>query len=87
MATATQRQSAAEPYGWPALESVEENLRAARRVVDTARHAAEGAVNETELNIRRYPLQAVGAAVVVGVMVGGLFGFGAGWFARTARHG
>jgi ElaB/YqjD/DUF883 family membrane-anchored ribosome-binding protein len=63
------------------MESVEENLRQARRAVNTARHAAEDAVAEAELNIRRHPLQVVGAAAVVG----GLFGFGAGWFARTRR--
>jgi ElaB/YqjD/DUF883 family membrane-anchored ribosome-binding protein len=67
------------------MESVEENLRQARQVVDTARHVAGDAVNESELNIRRHPLQAVGAAVAVGVVIGGLFGFGAGWFARTRR--
>ena len=67
------------------MPSVEENLRQTRRVVNTARHAVEDAVNEAELNIRRHPLQAVGAAVVVGVVVGVAFGFGAGWFSRTRR--
>jgi ElaB/YqjD/DUF883 family membrane-anchored ribosome-binding protein len=67
------------------MESVGENLRQARRVVNTTRHAAEDAITEAELNVRRHPLQAVGGAVVVGAVVGGLLGFGAGWFARTRR--
>jgi ElaB/YqjD/DUF883 family membrane-anchored ribosome-binding protein len=89
MRTTAQAERTTEPCRWPTIESVEENLRQARRVVNTARHAAEGAAGEAELNIRRYPLQAVGAAIVVGVVVGSAFGFGVGWFARTRRsaHG
>ena len=85
MATATQSERATEPRHWPTIESVEENLREARRVVDIARHVAGDAVAETELHIRRHPLHAVGAAVVVGAVIGGLLGFGAGWLARTRR--
>jgi ElaB/YqjD/DUF883 family membrane-anchored ribosome-binding protein len=70
---------------WPTMESVHENLRQARHVVDMARHAAADAVNEAELNIRRHPLHAVGTAAAVGVVIGGLFGLGVGWFAGTRR--
>jgi ElaB/YqjD/DUF883 family membrane-anchored ribosome-binding protein len=83
MATAFER--AAEAVGRPAMESVEENLRQARRVVNTARHAAEDVATDAALNIRRHPFAAVGAAVVVGAVAGGLLGFGAAWFARTRR--
>ena len=85
MATAAQVERTIGPCRWPTMASVEENLRQARRVVDTARHAAKEAGSEVELNIRRHPLQAAGAAVVFGVIAGGLIGFGAGWFARSRR--
>jgi len=85
MATTTHAQRATEACRWPTMESVEENLRQARRVVDTARHAAEQAVTDTELNIRRFPLQAVGAATVAGMIAGVLVGFGAGWLAGSRR--
>jgi hypothetical protein len=67
------------------MESVEENLRQARRVVNATRHAAEDAATEAALRIRRHPLTAVGAAVVAGAIAGGLIGFGAAWFARSRR--
>ena len=85
MATATQSARTTEPCRWPTMESVDENLRQARRVVNTARHVAEDVVAEAELTIRRHPLQSVGAAAAVGAIVGGLIGFGAVWFARTRR--
>ena len=85
MASTIRAERTTEPTRWPTMESVEENLRQARRVVDTARHAAAAAASEAESNIRRHPLRAVGAAGVLGVIGGGLIGFGAGWFARTRR--
>lgn len=85
MATATQSERAIESCRWPTMESVEEDLRRARRVVNTARHAAEDAVAEAALNVRRHPLQSVGGAAVIGAIVGGVLGFGAGRFARTRR--
>jgi ElaB/YqjD/DUF883 family membrane-anchored ribosome-binding protein len=85
MAITTQAQRTIEPPRWPTIESVEENLRQTRRLAKTARHAAEDAVGEAALKVRRHPLQAVGAAVAVGIAVGGVFGFGAGWFARARR--
>jgi ElaB/YqjD/DUF883 family membrane-anchored ribosome-binding protein len=83
MAAVSER--ATEPCRWPTAESVEESVRQARRVVNATRHAAEDAVSEAALNIRRHPLTAVGAAVVVGAIAGGLIGFGAAWFARNRR--
>ena len=82
MPTANHAERVTEPCRWPTMDAVEENLRQARRVVTTARHAAEDAVTEAALNIRRHPLQAVGAAVVAGAVAGALAGFSAGWFAR-----
>ena len=85
MATVNHAEPSTEPCRWPTMEAVEENVRQARRVVNTARHAAEDAVTEAALKVRRHPLQAVGAAVVVGAVTGALIGFGAGWFARRRR--
>jgi len=64
------------------MESVEENLRQARQVIERARHAAQHAVADAELNVRRNPFFAVGAGAIAGVVVGGLLGFGVGWFTR-----
>jgi hypothetical protein len=52
-------------------------------VATTARHAAEDAVAEAALNIRRHPLRTVAGAAIVAGVAGLLVGFGAGWFART----
>lgn len=85
MATATQSEKASGPCGWPKLDSVEENLRQARRVVNDARHAAEDAIEEAALQVRRHPLPVVGAAIVVGAVAGAVVGFCAGRVSRTGR--
>lgn len=82
MAATIQAERTTEPRTWPTIESVEENLRQARRAVNTARHAAEDAASEAALKIRRHPLRAVGAAVTFGMIVGGLVGLGAAAFWR-----
>jgi ElaB/YqjD/DUF883 family membrane-anchored ribosome-binding protein len=83
MATATETDRPADACRWPTGEAFEENLREVRRVAATARHAAEDAVAEAALNIRRHPLRAVATAAAVGGIAGALAGFGAGWFARA----
>ena len=84
MATATRTEC--ETVGrWPAREALEENLREVRRAASTARHAAEDAVAQTALNIRRHPLRSVAGAAAVAGAAGMLLGFGVGWFARTRR--
>jgi ElaB/YqjD/DUF883 family membrane-anchored ribosome-binding protein len=85
MATVTDAERTTEACRWPAAHAFEENLREARRAVTTVRHAAEDAIAEGELKIRRHPLRAVGAAVVAGAVGGALVGFGAGWFALRRR--
>lgn len=85
MATANRLERATETCEWPGVEAIEENLRDVRRAATAARHAAEDTVAETALQIRRHPLRAVGAALVGGVGVGALAGFGAGWIARARR--
>ena len=83
MTTATHGKTAAgEVCRWPAMPSVEENLRQARQVVEHVRRAAGTAVTEAELTIRREPLRAFGTAILAGAFCGGLCGFGAGWLAH-----
>ena len=83
MAPVSHPERKAEPCAWPAAEVFEENLREARRAVTSARHAAEDAVAEAALTIRRNPWRAVGAAVVIGAAGGAVAGFGAARLART----
>jgi ElaB/YqjD/DUF883 family membrane-anchored ribosome-binding protein len=85
MATATQAERVTDPGRWPTREALEENLREVRRVATTTRHAAEDAVADAALKIRRQPLRAVTGAAVVAGIAGMLVGFGAGWFARARR--
>ena len=82
MATAIQTERASESGRWPTGESLEEGLRAVRHAATTARYAAEDAVGEAALNIRRHPLRAVAGAAVLAGLAGVVIGFGAGWFAR-----
>ena len=72
--------------GWPTSESMQENLREVRRVVSTARRAAEGVAADAAEEVQRHPLRSIGTAVVAGAIVGSLVGFGVAWFARTPRR-
>jgi ElaB/YqjD/DUF883 family membrane-anchored ribosome-binding protein len=74
-----------EPCAWPTREAFEETVREARRVATTARRAAEDAVAQAELTIRRHPLRAVSGAAGVAALAGALAGFGAGWLSRARR--
>lgn len=85
MAT-VQPERAIEPCGWPTREEVAEKLRAARRVVTTARHSAEDLTADTVSTVRRHPLRSMGAAVMTGAVFGSAFGFFAGFFMRPRRR-
>lgn len=85
MFTATETRTAGERCRWPSMESIEENVRQARQVIENARRTAASAMAEAELEVRREPLRAFGAAMMAGVMCGAVCGFGAGWFARGGR--
>jgi ElaB/YqjD/DUF883 family membrane-anchored ribosome-binding protein len=82
MATVNFAEEGTDACRWPTREAVDENLRQARRAVNTARYAAEDAVAQTLLNIRRQPLQAVGAAAAAGAVAGAMIGFGVGWWTQ-----
>ncbi|MBF8301541.1 MAG: hypothetical protein HW394_1911 [Acidobacteria bacterium] len=70
----------------PTLETVERNVRQARRAVVHARHAVEDCVSETGLQVRRHPLGAVASAAGAGVFAGCLIGLALGWRASSARR-
>jgi ElaB/YqjD/DUF883 family membrane-anchored ribosome-binding protein len=63
----------------PALESLEDTVRQARRAVAQGRHAAEDVVAETTQQVRHHPLSAVALAAGAGALVGCIFGFTFGW--------
>jgi ElaB/YqjD/DUF883 family membrane-anchored ribosome-binding protein len=66
----------------PALESLDENVREARRALTHGRHAAEDLAAATVLQVRRHPLTAIALAGTVGAMAGCLMGFVFGWGVR-----
>lgn len=67
----------------PALESLEQNLRDARRAMAHGRRAAEDFVDEATLRIRRHPLSSTALAVTAGMLAGCIMGFALG---RQAGH-
>lgn len=57
------------------LEALEMNARKARRAVARSRHAAEDAVADASLGVRRHPIGAVALAAGVGAFTGYMMGF------------
>ena len=80
--TGEMRKTLGEPCTWPTRESVEQAVRTARRAATGARAAAEDFVAGTALEVRRYPLTAVGVAVTAGLVTGCVFGAAAAWLWR-----
>jgi len=76
-------ESPVDPYAWPTFESVKDSVRGAHRAVGAVRHATEPFAADAVLKVRRYPLRAVGIAIVAGAVAGSLVGFGFGWFVRS----
>jgi hypothetical protein len=85
MATAVRERFEEARQVWPALETVDERLRTARRALVDARHASEDALADATLRIRRRPLAAVGGAVAIGIAFGSVCGFVVG-YAFTRRR-
>lgn len=63
----------------PALESLEQNLRDARRAMAHGRRLAEDAVDGATLRIRRHPLSSTALAATAGIIAGCVMGFALGW--------
>ena len=64
----------------PALESVEKNVRRARRAMRDGRYAAEDLAAATKLAVRHRPLRTLAVTAVVGAVAGCMFGY------RAARR-
>ena len=67
----------------PALESLEHNVRDARRAMARGRRTAEDFVDEATVRVRQQPLTAMALAVSAGALAGCLIGFALGWKAHT----
>jgi ElaB/YqjD/DUF883 family membrane-anchored ribosome-binding protein len=70
----------------PALESLEQNLRDARRAMAHGRRVAEDVVDEATLRIRRHPLGSTALAASVGILAGCVMGFALGWQAGHRKQ-
>lgn len=62
----------------PALDTLDENIRQARRAIVDGRHAAEDFAAGAALQVRRHPLSALALAAGAGALAGCLFGFALG---------
>lgn len=71
----------------PALDSLEQHVHDARRVVARGRRAAENLVEDTTRRIRRRPLRSMAVAASAGALVGCLIGVVLGWNGRHTRPG
>ncbi len=52
-------------------DAVEDGVRSARQAVKHGRYAAEDVIQEAEHRVKQRPLQAMGAALAIGVLAGG----------------
>ena len=66
------------------LEAIEMNARKARRAAVRGRNAAQDAVADATLNVRRHPIGAVALAAGAGALAGCVMGFVLGRRSRNA---
>jgi ElaB/YqjD/DUF883 family membrane-anchored ribosome-binding protein len=69
----------------PALDTLEQNARKARRAIAKGRRTAEDAVTDTTRQVRRHPLGALAVAGAAGVLSGCVVGFVLGRRTRGVR--
>ena len=69
----------------PALDTLDENVRQARRAILQGRHAAEDVVAGAALEVRRHPLSALALAAGAGALAGCLVGFALGCRGQRSR--
>jgi ElaB/YqjD/DUF883 family membrane-anchored ribosome-binding protein len=69
----------------PASETLEDNVRQARRAIVQGRYAAEDAAAATVLQVRRHPVVAIAVATGAGALAGCLIGFAIGSRARCGK--
>jgi hypothetical protein len=63
----------------PALDSLGQNVRDARRAVARGRRATEDLIDQTTLRVRRRPATSMAVAVSAGALAGCMIGFALGW--------
>ena len=63
----------------PVFETVEEKSERARRAFVRGRHAAEGFVAETRMQVRRRPMRSMTISAAAGVLAACVLGFAIGW--------
>jgi ElaB/YqjD/DUF883 family membrane-anchored ribosome-binding protein len=67
----------------PALESLDQDLRNARRAIRQGRRMSQDAVDDASLRVRQRPLTSVALAAAIGALAGCLIGLA---FGRRARR-
>jgi hypothetical protein len=67
----------------PALKSLEQNVRDARRAIAQGRRVTEDVVDRATLRVRRHPLSSMAFALSAGALAGCMIGFALG---RKAGH-
>ena len=78
-AARTAAKEAFEQKFGPALDTVEEKARQARRAIVKGRYVAEDLAHETTDQVRRRPLMAIAIATGAGALAGCVIGFALGW--------
>ena len=63
----------------PAFESLEQNVRDARRAMAHGRRVADDFVDGATLQVRRHPLSSTAFAATAGMLAGCVMGFALGW--------
>jgi ElaB/YqjD/DUF883 family membrane-anchored ribosome-binding protein len=69
----------------PALESFEQDVHDARRLMARGRRKAEDFVDATALRVRQRPLTSMALAAGAAAVAGCMIGFALGWRARHPR--
>jgi ElaB/YqjD/DUF883 family membrane-anchored ribosome-binding protein len=73
-----------EQFG-PAVETLENSVRQARRALVHGRHAAEDAAAQAAHQVRRHPLSAIALATGAGALAGCVIGFAFGSGIRCGK--
>jgi ElaB/YqjD/DUF883 family membrane-anchored ribosome-binding protein len=69
----------------PGAETLEDNVRQARRAIVQGRYAAEDAVAAAALQVRRHPVTAIAVAAGAGALAGCMIGFAFGSRVRCGK--
>ena len=69
----------------PTSETLEDNMREARRTMVQGRYAAEDAVAAAALQVRRHPVTAIAMAAGAGALAGCMIGFAFGSRVRCGK--